>query len=315
MENTCVYAPLVLFVYNRPDHVKMNLRKLNTIRCIENTELFVFSDAAKGEDDKKAVEEVRRFINDFIVNESKFRSIKVFLAETNRGLADSIINGVSSIIHQYGRVIVLEDDLAVADDFIEYMNDALNFYSNKEDIWAISGYTFPMKALEDYPEDIYIACRGCSWGWATWEDRWKTVDWDVCDYKDIKFNIKRRLEFGKWGQDMPFMLDANMYGYNHSWAIRWCYSAYKQNRYTVYPKFSRIVSNGTDGSGTNYQKKITKYNSVLYDGEKKCVFSDVVVNEKIRKEFRRHHMNSLGIIRASIKWGLVKCGILRHKRK
>ena len=137
----------------------------------------------------------------------------------------------------------------------------------------------------------------------------------MCDYKNIKFNIKRRLEFGKWGQDMPFMLDANMYGYNQSWAIRWCYSAYKQNRYTVYPKFSRIVSNGTDGSGTNYQKKITKYNSVLYDGEKKCVFSDVVVNEKIRKEFRRHHMNSFGIIRASIKWGLVKCGILRHKRK
>ena len=131
MEKTCIYAPIVLFVYNRPNHVKMNLRKLNAIREVENTELFIFSDAANGEGDKEAVEEVRQFIDDFTVNESRFKSVKVFLSETNKGLAESIINGVSKIIHQNGRVIVLEDDLAMSNDFIEYMNDALDFYSIK----------------------------------------------------------------------------------------------------------------------------------------------------------------------------------------
>lgn len=314
MNKNCKYAPLVLFVYNRPDHVKNNIRKLNLAKLVENTPLYIFSDAAKDDKNKKAVEEVRQFIEDFANQESRFESITLFKAEENRGLAQSIINGVTEIIHKFGRVIVLEDDLLVANDFIEYMNNALEYYEKNEKIWAISGYTFPMSALDDYESDIYFALRGCSWGWATWEDRWDTVDWSVKDYNDIKFNLKRRLDFGRWGQDMPFMLDANVYGYNHSWAIRWCYSAYKQNKYTVYPKVSRIVSNGTDGSGTNYNKKINKYDSYLYEGEESCMFSDVEVNEKIRREFRRHHMNILGIIRASIKWTLIKKGIITRKR-
>ena len=312
--NDYEYAPLVLFVYNRPMHVKKNLNILNAIKYVENTRLFIFSDAPKSEIDKTAVDEVRNYIEEFARKESKFKSVDIILSPSNKGLANSIIYGVSQIIHQFGQVIVLEDDLVVSNDFIEYMNNALEYYKDKKNIWSISGYTFPMKALDKYKNDVYIARRGCSWGWATWEDRWSTVDWDVRDYNDIRFNLKKRIDFGKWGQDLPFMLDANVYGYNHSWAIRWCYAAYKQNKYTVYPKISRVVSNGTDGSGTNYRKRINKYDSFLYEGNEKCKFSDVEESLPIRKEFRNHHMNTFGIIRASVKWGLIKRGIIGRNR-
>lgn len=300
------YAPVALFVYNRPDHVQNNLYHLNTIQGVEETKLYIFSDAAKNEKTEEQVRHVRGLISTFRENDSKFESVEVIHAKENKGLAQSIIDGVSMLISQYGKVIVLEDDLLVADDFLTYMNGALDYYQDKQKIWAISGYSFPMKATSAYPHDVFMTVRGCSWGWATWADRWETVDWDVKDYSSMKFNIKNRIAFGKWGQDMPFMLDGNAYGKNHSWAIRWCYAAYKQDRYTVYPKRTRISNKGTDGSGTNYKKTITKYDVELEDVNDECKFEMLPLEENIRKEFRKKYMHPLAVIRASMRYTLMK---------
>lgn len=307
-------APIVLFVYNRPEHTRNNLEKLNAADGADESILCIFSDAAKNQTAEENVNKVRRIIADFSLH-SRFKEVKLVLGEKNKGLAQSIIDGVTELMKQYHRVIVLEDDITVSKDFIQYMNDALDHYEQEHSIWAISGYTFPMKALKSYPHDIYLARRGCSWGWATWEDRWVTVDWQVKDYESIKFDLRKRIEFGKWGRDMPFMLDANAYGLNHSWAIRWCYAAYKQDKYTVYPVESRISNNGVDGSGTNYTREDHKYDTVLSEGIKQIKFEMVEPDKRIQKEFRRRHKKMLGIIRDHFWWMLVKRNIIAPIKK
>lgn len=298
-------APIALFVYNRPEHTIGNLKKLNEALDAEQTTLYIFSDAAQNEKEAENVKEVRKIVQNFSKT-SNFKEVKIIYANKNKGLAQSIIDGVSSLIKEYHQVIVLEDDLIVSKDFIRYMNDGLNYYADDQSIWAISGYSFPMKALNHYPYDVYLACRGCSWGWATWENRWNTVDWDVQDYDSFKFNYKKRHLFGLWGRDMPYMLDANAYKMNHSWAIRWCYAAFKQQKYTVYPTVSRIMSNGTDGSGTNYNKTSHKYDTVLYNGTDPCRMEKVEVSEEIRKEFQNHHMSRIKAFYALIRWEIKK---------
>lgn len=307
-------APLVLFVYNRLDHVKDNLAVLNECYWVENTDLYIFSDAPKNDESKNDVLKVREELEHFKNKISKFSSVTIIKADQNKGLANSIISGVTEIINEFEKVIVLEDDLAVSKDFLEYVNAALNYYQSDNDIWAISGFTFPLKAFENYPHDVYVALRGCSWGWGTWKDRWETVDWSVSDYNSIEFNWKNRLDFGSWGRDMPFMLDANHYGLNQSWAIRWCYSAYKQHKYTVYPTESRVENNGTDGSGTNYTETIHRYDTVLTDGKKEPKFERVQPNKKIQREFRRRHKKFLGVIRDHYKWLLIKIGVIKVHR-
>ncbi len=302
MAQISVYAPIILFTYNRSEYTERVLASINSARGANKSELFIFSDAAASDEYSSAVKEVRGVIDKFIMEMSVFRNVTVFKAETNIGLANSIINGVTQIIRQYGRVIVLEDDLIVSENFIEYMNCGLDYYANNQSIWALSGYTFPMKALDSYSHDIYLAMRGSSWGWATWLDRWETVDWEVSDYGNIKFNWKRRLDFGRWGRDMPFMLDANVYGFNHSWAIRWCYSEFKQKKYTVYPKVSMVFNTGTDGSGTNFKKPTNKYDTKLSIGTHKTVFENVEPDRKIEREFRWKIKNKLGFIRDHYKW-------------
>lgn len=305
------YAPVVLFVYNRPQHLDKNLTALNDCNGVENTDLFVFSDYQKNDDERENVSKVRKGLADFKDRKSHFRSVTVFESDVNKGLASSIINGVTDIIEKYGQVIVVEDDLIVSRDFLTYMNSALTYYKEHRDIWAISGYTFPMKALKEYPHDIYLALRGCSWGWGTWKNRWESVDWTIKDYREIKYNLAKRISFGSWGRDMPFMLDANYYGLNQSWAIRWCYSAFKQGKYTVYPKESRVMNIGSDGSGTNYTFSTHKYDTVLTDGNSTVCFEKVKPDGKIQREFRGKFKKKLGVIRDHYKWLLIKTGIMK----
>src|SRR5699024_3409085 len=109
-------------------------------------------------------------------------------ASTNKGLANSVISGVTKVIDKFGKVIVIEDDLISSTDFLSYMNNALEFYEMNKSIWSISGYNIPIDIPSNYKHDVYLSYRGCSWGWATWKNRWNQTDWSVKDYDAFKSN-------------------------------------------------------------------------------------------------------------------------------
>jgi len=140
-------APIVLFVYNRLDHTQVVIETLLKNTLAKDSELYIFSDAAKSENGIEKVNEVREFIRDDSWH-TGLKKVSIVEAEKNKGLAKSIIGGVSEIIQRYGKVIVLEDDLNLSPYFLEYMNDALDYYKDDEEIWSISGYSFPMKSLK-----------------------------------------------------------------------------------------------------------------------------------------------------------------------
>ena len=243
-------APIVLFVYNRPKHTQDMIEALAKNNLAKESDVYIFSDNAKREKDIENVRKVRTYI-DSIKQKNWFANVYIEKAEKNKGLAKSVINGVTRVINKYDKVIVLEDDLIPSKVFLEYMNKALDFYEKKESIWSISGYNIPIQIPKNYKFDIYLGYRGCSWGWATWKDRWNTVDWKVSDYKEFKNNYKKRKQMNRGGPDMAQMLDSQMQGLCDSWAIRWCYEQSKQNKYTIYPVKSLVINQGLDGTGTH----------------------------------------------------------------
>lgn len=243
-------SPIIVFVYNRLEHTKNTIDALSKNELAKESELWIFSDNAKNEKDIEKVENVRTYIH--LIEEQKlFKSVKIIEADKNKGLANSVIDGVTKVINNSNKVIVVEDDLITSKYFIKYMNEALDFYEKDEKIWSISGYNLPIKIHNDYKFDVYLGYRGCSWGWATWKDRWDTVDWKVKDYRSFKHNLFKRKKMNRGGPDMAQMLDAQMSNKCDSWAIRWCYSQSKQNKYTIYPVESLIINQGLDGSGTH----------------------------------------------------------------
>lgn len=284
-------APVVLFVYNRLDHTQEVIDTLSKNILAKDSELFVFSDAAKTENGREKVEAVRDYIHNVEWHE-KFKKVSIIEAEKNKGLANSVIGGVTEIINQYQRVIVVEDDLVLSPYFLNYMNGALDYYEKDENIWSISGYSFPMKTMEKYPHDVFYSYRGCSWGWATWSDRWSLVDWEVKDYAKAAEDPAWVKRFNRGGGDLFEMLKAQMEGRIDSWAIRWCFTQSNLEKYTVYPKYSYLGNEGCDGSGTNcgFEGNIT---SMITREDVQCKFEKLQLDRKVLKEFYLYYTDTL----------------------
>lgn len=292
-------APVVVFVYARPEHTKKTIESLALNELANETEIFIYSDGAKNENTMEQVERVREYI-DSLPQRNLFKSLHIIKAESNKGLANSVISGVTDIIEKYGRVIVVEDDLVSAPDFIKYMNGSLDYYETDQRIWSICGYTFKMDIPKDYKQDIFLSYRGGSWGWASWKDRWDKVDWDVVDYPEFEHNKYLRQRFNRGGRDMAIMLDSQMQGKIDSWAIRWCYSQSKLNMLTVYPIVSRIKNIGLDGTGT-HSGISSKYDVIISDGQSQCSFKHVDLDKRIVKAFKNQYGTSIDFLVMKLK--------------
>lgn len=275
-------APIILFVYNRPWHTKQTIEALQKNELASESELFIYSDAPKKEEAEEKVKEVREYINTII----GFNKITIIERKENLGLANSIIDGVTEKISTFGKIIVLEDDLVTSSYFLKFMNDGLNFFKDDKKIWSLSGFNPPIKIPTDYEEEIYLNFRASSWGWATWEDRWNKIDWEVKDFNCFIQNKKEQKRFNRGGEDMTAMLKNQIDGKIDSWAIRWCYSQYKDSSYCIYPVTSKVRNIGNDGSGVHCGK--TDKNDVILDNKKTKFSTNLKENKALLKAFKRH---------------------------
>lgn len=237
-------APIVLFVYNRPLHTKHTVQALQKNILASQSEIFIYSDGAKNDNQRESVKAVREYIKEI----EGFKKITVIERHTNFGLANSIIDGVTKIVNEFGKVIVLEDDLVTSPYFLAYMNDGLKLYENDKNIASIHGYIFP---IDNLPETFFIRGTDC-WGWATWKRAWNIFE---PNGKVLLEKLKSRKLQKEADLDGCYhytkMLEDQIIGKNNSWAIRWYMSAFLEDMLTLYPGKSYVENIGNDGSGTH----------------------------------------------------------------
>lgn len=239
-------APITLFVYNRPWHTKKTIEALQKNILALDSDLIIFSDGAKDSlDSQDGVLAVREYLKTI----SDFKSVEIIEREKNYGLAKSIIAGVNEVIEQYGRIIVLEDDMVSSRYFLQYMNEALELYENEDEVVSIHGYIYPVK--KTLSETFFLKGADC-WGWATWKRGWDLFERDGQKLLQELETKKLTKEFDFSGS-APYtqMLTDQIAGKNDSWAIRWYASAFLKNKLTLYPGRSLINNIGLDGSGTH----------------------------------------------------------------
>jgi len=274
------YSPIVLFVYNRISHTRQTVEALKQNHLAGLSDLIIYSDGHKTNDKESfKVFEVRKYLKKI----TGFRSIKIIERKKNLGLAESIINGVTSTLNKYDKIIVLEDDLVTSQYFLNFMNDALNSYVDDDDVCCIHGYSYPIKNINS---DFFIKGADC-WGWATWKKAWNFFEKDS---KKLLEELKRKnLHKDRYNLKCGYtkMLKDQIDGKNNSWAIRWYFSAYLNDLYCLYPKKSFVNNIGFDGSGTNCDQTNKYQNSINEDynfNKEVYIFNkiDIVENEKVK---------------------------------
>ena len=279
-------SPILLFVYNRPAHTRRCIESLSRNSLAIESELFIYADGAKDQTVADEVEEVRQYIRSI----QGFKKVTLIERNENWGLARNIIDGVSTQVKKYGKVIVLEDDLVVAPHFLRFMNDALETYQDEPKVGHIQACDFTQDA--SLPDTFLIKWTG-SWGWATWERAWKHFN---PNGKELLQELEaRKLTYtfdfnGKYG--FTRMLRRQIEGKNNSWAIRWNASLFLKDILSLNVGRSLVQNEGFDGSGTNCGGGGLYASHLHLEPLPVHKISPVLENQNARKAFIRYYGRS-----------------------
>lgn len=280
------YAPIVLFCYNRPEHTSIVLEALSANDLAGESRLFIFSDAPKTEasdQDREKVLAVRK-----IIRAKKWTSeVNIIEQVTNKGLADSITDGISEVVSKYGKVIVLEDDIVPQKGFLKYMNEALEMYESDDSVMNISAYIYPYNRPENTPDTFFLKIAG-GWGWATWKRAWNQYNPDA----EVLINSleEKKLVSGlniENSHDFFSQLLANKNKSLYTWGVKWYASWFLAGGFNLFPKESIVKNIGFDGTGihsgssTSFQTICTDYINV----ERQVIIEEKNVRNEIIKFF------------------------------
>lgn len=251
-------APIALFVYNRPEHAFRTLSSLKENALAKESKLFIFSDGPKNPDDPTHVKKVD-LVRQAIRKEKWCGEVTIIESAVNKGLANSLSGGITQIVNEYGKVIVIEDDLQFSGNFLRYLNTSLEIYKDNDRVFSIAAFMFPVKAK--LPETYFLHIPTWSGGWATWKRAWDYFNPDAGELLQ-KVKEKSQLRFDFWRSINWYrLLRRNFEGKVDSWAIRWYASVFVQDGLSLHPRQSLTKNIGFDASGTH------SYQSNFWDTE------------------------------------------------
>ncbi|TKC56875.1 glycosyltransferase family 2 protein [Pedobacter hiemivivus] len=241
------FAPIALFVYNRPVHTQRVIEALQKNVHAELSDLYIFSDGARS-GDEDVVNEVR----DLVKKTEGFKSVTVVERPSNYGLAKSVISGVTQLNKEYGHVIVFEDDVVSSPYSLKYFNDALEKYKDTPKVMHIGAFMYAIDT-KGLPETFFVR-HISSQCWATWDRAWQYFEPDI-DKIIQQFDEKKKFAFqldgamNFWKHVMEFK-----HGKNNSWAIRWYASVFLKGGLGLQTSVSMVDNIGHDGSGVHSEK-------------------------------------------------------------
>ncbi|MDD3320926.1 MAG: glycosyl transferase [Paludibacter sp.] len=244
-------APIILFVYNRPLHTEKTLNALKNNNLASESVLYIYCDGPK----KEATAETVQLINEVrsVIKRDKWcKEVYVIERHENKGLANSVIMGVSEVIQKHEKVIVLEDDLITSPFFLNYMNESLDFYMNYNSVFSVSADRPPINKLQipaNYTYDVFASIRNYSYGWGTWINRWEKVDWEMKLLPALLENNAMKNAFNRGGDDLSVMLQMQQNKQIDSWSIRFTFAHFIQHSVSIMPCKSYVQNIGMDGSG------------------------------------------------------------------
>ena len=249
-------APIIVFAYNRADHLRKTLTWLGQNKLADQSVLYIFCDGVKPNATAEQLQKVldaRKVAHELAVVPT-FKEVHIIEREENFGLGKSIITGVTEIINKYGRAIVLEDDLETSPYFLSYMNQCLDHYEARKSVFSISGLSRPHPERfypKDYPYDVYVSLTHHPTGWATWADRWNQVDWEFKDYDVIKryqpmLQAYRRMEYTE-----PEAMEEMITYHKNLWASKFSLAHFVNHAVSICPIVSYINHIGWDAEATN----------------------------------------------------------------
>ena len=305
-------APVILFAFNRADtfaRVLGNLAKCENLvvaRDGQQRNFYAFLDAPRNEEDVPRCEAVRKLAESFRADQCP--QMEIVCRERNYGCAHNIPDGIRQVLEKHGRATIIEDDILVSRYFLSYMDEALELYADRPEIFCINAWRTPtVKVPRHYGHDVYLNNRIMCWGWGTWKDRFVAVDFTLSDYKDFVRDAKNVEAIDATGVGLRSMLDSQLAGNLHTWDIQCAYHMAKDRMWAVEPRLAMTKNIGFGGGvhakgGRFYRGDPAKYWDFWPRLER-----DIKPDGRIVRQFRHAYFNPNVFVRI---WKRVRKAIM-----
>ncbi|MCM1140480.1 MAG: hypothetical protein NC453_18075 [Muribaculum sp.] len=157
--------------YNRLDSISRLLNSLSNGKYHRERRITLYISIDKSESD-----EVLNFAKSYCwTNGEKI----VIEHDKNLGLRKHILS-CGSLLNHHDALIVLEDDIVVAESFYMYATQTVTEYFDNPEIAGISLYNFPLNYHNSYPfiplksdSDVYMMQNAQSWGQIWMKKQWR----------------------------------------------------------------------------------------------------------------------------------------------
>jgi hypothetical protein len=280
-------APILLSVYTREEHFKRCVKSLSECRLANKSTLYIVSDGGKTEKDQIIIDRIRDYISEI----RGFKELILIARDKNLGVDESIGSIFFEILNKHGKIIFTEDDNIFSPNFLEYLNNGLEFYKNDYNITSISGYKHNFKLPSDYKRDIFVWYCFAAWGCATWKDH---IDFFHI-YDDIEKVMYDKQKLRKiklaYGESIPFVMGNFIFKKVYKYPFldnAISYYNMINEKYTIFPVISKVRNIGWDGTGQHCIKDASFLFLPMDDGNSNITFEK---NLKVDKEINRRLRN------------------------
>ena len=163
--------------------------------------------------------------------------VRTRFRESNLGLRNAVVDAVTWANNEFGKVIVLEDDVRAGPQLLDFLNYNLIKYENQRDIAHINGYNLvPNQHLSNPSKPSRMSIYPESYAWATWEKAWSKYDDNMIWAKNVSISELKNIcgsTVGalRWKQNFS---DAAA-GRIDTWAYRWLATIWENNFKVISP--------------------------------------------------------------------------------
>jgi len=267
-------APLIVQVYTRKNHFINCIESLSKCRLADQTHLFIASDAPKTDADKEPVNEIRNYC----LNINGFKKVELIISEKNLGATETGGNAMIRVFSEYDKLIYTEDDNVFSPNFLEFINEGLEYYKKNPNIFSICGYKHPFKIPRKYQYDVFSTTIVAAWGFGLWKEKYFAMD-KYPKYFDVSPRQKRKMSIS-W-QTLMFDAISNNKVYGDVFMVYYCL---KNNMVNIFPVISLVQNHGFDGSGIHCGTS-SKYSSqeICIENRKFKFIDDINIQPNIEK--------------------------------
>lgn len=251
-------APIVIFAFNRPDHLQRTLAALAANDLASKSAITFFCDGPRNHEETQKTSAVHKIAHDA----QGFATKEIIARKKNMGCAASVIDGLAYMFAKHEQLIIIEDDIITSPHTLHFLNSCLDKYLNYRTVSHIAAWSPPPTYIpidKKYPYDVYAIPHFNGWGWATWKDRWEKVDWEVEDFSVYKETPALQDAHCAGGEILKEILFAQMAGKVNAWDIRFDYMRFKHGCVGINPVNSYTTNIGCDGTGTHFTDSTVTY--------------------------------------------------------